>query len=104
MRGFFLSLALATVAGPAAAQSLGFDDQKAGEAPRGMTCALTGQGRAGAWVLRDAVAASLFDVALNGEALFRVEDRAFNEAGRVGVWTKADSVTCFDDLKVSVAK
>ena len=29
-----------------------------------------------------------------------VEDGTFTEAGKVGLWTKADSVTYFDDLKV----
>jgi hypothetical protein len=27
-----------------------------------------------------------------------VEDTTFTEAGKVGVWTKADSVTLFDDF------
>lgn len=59
----------------------------------------------GAWsVLRVAVTGSLFDVSLNGQALFQVEDATFPEAGRVGVWTKADSVTCFDDLTIAVAR
>ena len=40
----------------------------------------------------------LFTVSFNGEELFAVEDRTFTEAGRVGLWTKADSVTLFDDL------
>jgi hypothetical protein len=220
MRHVFLALGLTVFVAEAAAQSLTFDDQKAGEAPQGMTCALTGKGRAGAWALRaeaDAPSPSLvlaqtdadatsyrfphcvaegivakdltlgvrlkpmsgredqagglvfryrdpdnyyvvranalegnvvlykvekgkrtdlkpvgaglgaygkkakvplgawselrvtvfgnaFDVALNGEALFRVEDATFVAPGRVGVWTKADSVTYFDDLKVGSAK
>ncbi len=40
----------------------------------------------------------LFTVSLNGAELFQVEDATFTEAGRVGLWTKADSVTVFDDL------
>ena len=40
----------------------------------------------------------LFTVSFNGEELFQVEDQTFTEAGRVGLWTKADSVTLFDDL------
>jgi len=28
-------------------------------------------------------------------------DSTFRDAGRVGVWTKADSVTSFDDLDVT---
>jgi 3-keto-disaccharide hydrolase len=41
-----------------------------------------------------------FTVWLNGQKLYEVEDGTFTEAGKVGVWTKADSVTYFDDLKV----
>lgn len=47
---------------------------------------------------------SLLAVSWNGETLFEVEDSTFLSAGRVGVWTKADSVTYFDELKLSVAK
>ncbi len=31
-----------------------------------------------------------------------MEDDSFKKAGKVGVWTKADSVTYFDDLVVKV--
>jgi hypothetical protein len=41
---------------------------------------------------------SLFTVFLNGERLFDAEDRTFKEAGKVGLWTKADSVTYFADF------
>jgi Domain of Unknown Function (DUF1080) len=41
-----------------------------------------------------------FTVWLNGQKLYEVEDGTFTEAGKVGLWTKADSVTYFDDLKV----
>jgi len=61
--------------------------------------------RAGVWSeLRVVAAGKVFEVALNGETLFQVEDSTFTEPGRVGVWTKADSVTCFDDLKASPVK
>ena len=39
-----------------------------------------------------------FKVLLNGKHLFDVEDKTFTEAGKVGLWTKADSVTAFDDF------
>ncbi len=39
-----------------------------------------------------------FTVSFNGKKLFEVEDDTFKEAGAVGVWTKADSVTLFDDF------
>jgi len=41
---------------------------------------------------------SRFIVYLNGKTLFEVEDDTFQAAGAVGVWTKADSVTLFDDF------
>jgi hypothetical protein len=44
------------------------------------------------------VKGSLFTVALNGQTLFQVEDDTFTEAGKIGLWTKADSVVYFDDL------
>jgi hypothetical protein len=43
----------------------------------------------------------LFEVFLNGTKLYQVEDTTFANAGKVGVWTKADSVTQFDDLSVT---
>jgi hypothetical protein len=42
----------------------------------------------------------LFTVSLNGQGLYEVEDTTFTAPGKVGVWTKADSVTYFDDLTV----
>jgi flagellar motor protein MotB len=39
-----------------------------------------------------------FKVRFNGKVLFEVEDATFSQAGLVGVWTKADSVTRFDDF------
>jgi hypothetical protein len=41
-----------------------------------------------------------FAVSLDGRHLFDVEDGTFREPGRVGLWTKADSVTAFDDLAI----
>lgn len=41
-----------------------------------------------------------FAVTFNGRQLFEVEDATFAEAGWVGLWTKADSVTLFDDFRV----
>jgi hypothetical protein len=45
-----------------------------------------------------------FAVIFNGQKLFEVEDATFSEAGLVGVWTKADSVTAFDDFKYGEKK
>ena len=56
---------------------------------------------AGQWsILRVVATGPRFEVSLNGVALYEVEDATFSAAGRVGVWTKADSVTHFDDLTV----
>lgn len=44
------------------------------------------------------VRGDVFSVSLNGVALYDVEDRTFPDAGGIGLWTKADSVTMFDDL------
>lgn len=214
--GLFVFMARAVVA---QAQTFSFDDQKPGEPPKGMTCALTGKGRPGSWkVLADPTAPSaphvlaqtdadstgyrfpvcvadgpsaadvdlsvrfkpvsgsgdqaaglvwryrdadnyyivranalennvvlykveggrrtdlplkgegrtygkkakvpsgawstltvnakgnVFAVALNGTKLYDVEDSTFTGPGRVGVWTKADSVTYFDDLKLTILK
>ena len=35
---------------------------------------------------------------MGGTENFDAEDDTFKEAGAVGVWTKADSVTLFDDF------
>jgi hypothetical protein len=42
----------------------------------------------------------LFEVYFNGTKLYDVDDGTFTKSGKVGVWTKADSVTQFDDLTV----
>jgi hypothetical protein len=44
----------------------------------------------------------LFTVSLNGEELFGVEDGTLTGSGRVGLWTKADSVMLFDDLTIEI--
>jgi len=40
------------------------------------------------------------EVKLNGEVLFAARDQTFKDAGKVGLWTKADSVTYFDGLRI----
>ena len=39
-----------------------------------------------------------FTVTLDGKKAIEWQDDTFKEAGKVGVWTKADSVTLFDDF------
>jgi hypothetical protein len=42
--------------------------------------------------------ASRFSVSFNGKKPFEVDDFTFTDAGKVGLWTKADSITLFDDV------
>jgi len=42
-------------------------------------------------------------VFFNGQPCFEVEEPTFTGAGHVGLWTKADSVTLFDDFVVGAA-
>ncbi|MCA1561639.1 MAG: DUF1080 domain-containing protein [Acidobacteria bacterium] len=56
---------------------------------------------AGQWsTLRVVANGRVFEIYFNGTKLYEVEDATFSQAGKVGVWTKADSVTQFDDLTV----
>src|SRR5262245_36254429 len=51
---------------------------------------------AGQWhTLRIEFVGQRFTVTFNGRRLFDVEDATFADAGMVGLWTKADSVTAF---------
>jgi hypothetical protein len=49
--------------------------------------------------LRVGFAGPRFRVWLDGRELFAVEDATFAGPGKVGLWTKADSVTWFDDFR-----
>jgi hypothetical protein len=42
--------------------------------------------------------ADRFRVLYDGKQLFEVEDSTFRGPGKVGLWTKADSVTLFDEI------
>jgi hypothetical protein len=53
----------------------------------------------GAWhTLRVDFAGNKFTVSLDGKKVIEANDESFKEPGKVGVWTKADSVTLFDDF------
>jgi hypothetical protein len=41
-----------------------------------------------------------FAVFFDDKLLFAADDDTFKDVGKVGLWTKADSVTYFDDLKI----
>jgi hypothetical protein len=54
---------------------------------------------AGVWhTLRVDFAGNKFTVTFDGHKVIEATDDSFSEAGKVGVWTKADSVTLFDDF------
>ena len=56
--------------------------------------------KTGSWAtLRVHFLGNSFDVFYNGDWVLDGEDAQFVKAGSVGVWTKADSVTAFDDFK-----
>lgn len=50
--------------------------------------------------LKLVVKEDLFSVFLNGKDLFIVQDSTFTEPGKVGLWSKADAVTYFDDFDI----
>jgi Domain of Unknown Function (DUF1080) len=67
----------------------------------GRTYGKKAQVPAGQWsTLRVVAAGPRFEVFLNGSKLYDVEDSTFRQAGKVGLWTKADSVTQFDDVTI----
>jgi hypothetical protein len=45
-----------------------------------------------------------FIASFNGKQMFEVEDSTFTDAGKVGLWTKADSVTLFDEVSYGETK
>jgi len=56
----------------------------------------------GQWgTLRVVAKGNLFEVYHDGKKLYEVEDDTFKDGGKVGVWTKADSVIYFDDLQIT---
>jgi hypothetical protein len=53
----------------------------------------------GVWhTLRLDFGGNRFAVTFDGRKIIDASDDSFSEAGKVGVWTKADSVTLFDDF------
>jgi hypothetical protein len=57
---------------------------------------------ANAWhLLRVEFKGTRIDVRLNGKSVIEFDDAGISGAGAVGVWTKADSVTAFDDFTAS---
>ena len=68
---------------------------------KGRTYGVKAKVPSGEWgTLRVVATGGLFEVYSNGAKLFEVRDSTFPGAGKVGLWTKADSVTLFDDLEI----
>jgi hypothetical protein len=60
---------------------------------------------AGQWnTLRVEFEGEQIKVLLNGKTYIDVRDSHISAAGQVGVWTKADSVTAFDDFSYGELK
>ena len=56
----------------------------------------------GRWnTLKVTFSGSKIAVFLNQERLFEAEDTTFQKSGKIGLWTKADSVTYFDDFTIA---
>ena len=65
----------------------------------------SGRVSAGSWhELRVDAKGDHFEIYWDGKKIIDAQDRTFREAGKVGVWTKADSITYFDDLSASSPK
>jgi hypothetical protein len=57
---------------------------------------------AGTWhVVRITMAGDRIACYLDGKKYLEATDDTFNKAGKIGLWTKADAQTYFDDLKFS---
>jgi hypothetical protein len=57
---------------------------------------------ANSWsILKVTFKGPVFNVYFNHRRIFQVEDKSYQGAGKVGLWTKADSLTYFDDFRVS---
>jgi hypothetical protein len=62
----------------------------------------SGKVTSGAWhELKARAQGDRFVVSWDGAPVLDHRDATFSEAGKVGVWTKADSVTYFDDLSAT---
>jgi len=82
-----------------------FDGDKPDAPPIGLSFARTGQGPQGKWLAK-----AVPDAPSRGNVLAQTDaddtdyrfpvakDDTFADAGKVGVWTKADSIIYFDDL------
>ena len=57
--------------------------------------------KAGEWhTLKIATAGDHIECFVHGEKYLEANDSTFQEPGKVGLWTKADAQTYFDNLKI----
>jgi hypothetical protein len=70
----------------ALADTVSFDVAKTGPLPDHSLGTQTGSGPA------------KFVVTFDGKEVIKATDESFEDAGKVGAWTKADSLTLFDDF------
>src|SRR5436190_14772181 len=57
---------------------------------------------ANSWsILKVTFKGPVFSVYFNHRRIFQVEDKSYQGPGKVGLWTKADAVTYFDDFRVT---
>src|SRR5947199_22985 len=94
--------------GIAFAETVNFDDLTTGAPPPGWTAPKTGNVAAkrtnpkvasNKWhTLRVDFRDKYFTVTFDGKKAFTWKDDTFKDAGKVGLWTKADSTTLFDDF------
>ncbi len=60
---------------------------------------------AGQWhTLRFQAKGHYFEITFDGKLVLERNDRTFSNPGKVGLWTKADSVSAFSDLKIESAR
>ena len=69
---------------------------------RGQFAGANAKVQSGVWQeLRLTLVGNRFEVFFNGRSLYAATDGTFGTAGRMALWTKADSVTYFDDLRIA---
>jgi hypothetical protein len=45
-----------------------------------------------------------FQIVFDEKLVLDIRDETFQAGGKIGLWTKADAVTYFDDLQLSIVK
>ena len=79
-------------------------DGKRGDLPlvgKGKTYGVKVEPLGNTWhALKLIVKDDLFTVFLDGKELYKVQDSTFTFEGKIGLWTKADAVTWFDDYLI----